>query len=92
MKKSQYTDRLVPEPGYTFVADYPPIPIDAKLFQRNYVFAEVERLIRWEWSVTFGRWGAIVEFPDGYTCYTWPKTGDNPAPAQTKAAEEEATQ
>lgn len=51
----------------------PAIPVCCSLFQRGYSYhaANVES---WEWSDTFGKWGAIVVFTsDNHRCYTFPK-------------------
>lgn len=57
-----------PEP----IREYPPIPENATHFQRHYGY-EPATVRKWEWSVTFGQWGAFVTFADGAEMYTWPK-------------------
>lgn len=53
------------------LAEYPPKP-EATHWQRHYGY-EPATVIRWEWSDTFGRWGAVVQFADGAKLYTWPQ-------------------
>lgn len=50
---------------------YTPIPVDATLFWSGYKWVTVDSIDRWEWSNTFGRWGAIVTI-DGSEVYTYP--------------------
>lgn len=53
--------------------DYPPIP-DASQFQHHasYRYETPKAVHGWQWSTTFNRWGAIVEFADGWKGLTWP--------------------
>jgi len=51
---------------------YPEKP-KADLWQRDYGYQPAE-VIKWDFSTTFGRWGALVRFADGFECYTFPKT------------------
>lgn len=60
--------------GADFVlkAAYGQIP-DAKHFQSpSGMVQEPVEVIGWEWSNTFGRWGARVRFADGWKGMTWP--------------------
>lgn len=41
----------------------------------------------WEFSHTFGRWGAFVTFDDGYECYTYPDKPAPPAPFYAETGE-----
>jgi hypothetical protein len=51
----------------------PPIPLSSSLFQRGYSYHSAN-VIHWEWSTTFGKWGALVEFhSDNERTFTWPK-------------------
>lgn len=52
---------------------YPPIPHHLKEFWTGFRWEVPTKVIYWDWSVTFGRWGALVEFADGTEQYTWPK-------------------
>ena len=54
------------------VKDRPPIPENATHFQYHYGYKPAT-VIKWEWSYTFGTWSALVEFADGYQCYTYPE-------------------
>lgn len=42
-------------------------------FLYRYGYRKVAEIHHWEWSDTFGRWGAVVSFDDGARLYTWPK-------------------
>lgn len=47
---------------------------DATEFQNGkYGFEQPTEIRGWEWSYTFGRWGAFVTMADGWKGYTWPK-------------------
>jgi hypothetical protein len=71
-------------------------------FQRGYGYEIPRRFIRWEWSVSFNRWGAVVEFDDDMPIYTWPqdetpagnqiRIEHTPAGAQTVISETPARQ
>lgn len=52
---------------------YGPIP-DSELFQHQsgYRTEKPAQVHGWEWSVTFGRWRALVTFADGWRGVTWP--------------------
>jgi hypothetical protein len=52
----------------------PPKPVNATHFQRHYGY-EPATIISWDWSTTFGQWGALVEFADGSRMFTYPKRG-----------------
>lgn len=52
--------------------EYPPIPYATHFLNNKYGYDKAT-VRQWEWSVTFGRWGAFVTFEDGYQCYTWPR-------------------
>lgn len=54
--------------------DYPPIPA-SNAFQGpdGYAYTEPASVEGYDWSVTFGRWGAFVVWPDGRRMFTWPK-------------------
>ena len=57
--------------------EYPPIPSYATHFYLGYGY-QPATVRKWEWSDTFGRWGAFVTFPNSYPtngceCYTWPR-------------------
>lgn len=66
------------KPRHDVACDYPPIPAHTGRFfginGRHYGYSEPTRIERWEWSVTFGRWGAFVVQSDGTTIYTYPET------------------
>lgn len=57
--------------------DYPPKPENATHFQRHYSY-EPATVLKWEWSTTFGRWGALVRFADGAEIYTYPRPEERP--------------
>lgn len=61
---------------YPDIWEYPPIPAHTGRFYgvngRHYGYAPAE-IIKWDWSVTFGRWGAYVMQSDGSTIYTYPE-------------------
>ena len=67
------------EDGFPVGADsflrssYGPIP-DAIEFQHHsgYHYEKPVTIAGWEWSVTFGRWRALVTFADGWRGFTWP--------------------
>jgi hypothetical protein len=52
---------------------YPEIPYHAELFQHNYGYEKPLKIHSWQWSTTFGKWGALVTFEDGWHGYTYPK-------------------
>lgn len=54
--------------------NYPPIPLATK-FQDNegYGYREASEIHGWQWSETFGRWGAVVSFPNGWRGLSWPE-------------------
>lgn len=51
---------------------YPPKPKSAELYQHNYGHEKPVKLGEWQWSTTFGRWGRIVTFADGWHGFTYP--------------------
>lgn len=51
---------------------YPDKP-KTDLFQSASGGFERAEVIKWQWSNTFNRWGAVVRFNDGTELYTWPK-------------------
>ena len=53
-------------------AAWGPIPA-ATEFWTGYAYATPTRIIGYDWSDTFGQWGAVVEFADGQRMWTWPK-------------------
>lgn len=64
--------------GYPVGADkllrdaYGQIP-EAELFQHPHMAPQKPtQLVGWDWSVTFGRWSALVEFADGWQGFTYP--------------------
>lgn len=64
--------------GYPVGADkvlrdaYGPIP-EAGLFQHPRMPPQKPtQLVGWDWSVTFGRWSALVVFADGWRGFTYP--------------------
>lgn len=60
----------------------PPIPADAEQFFTGYGYARPAAVLWWEWSTTFGTWGALVRWDDGSEVYTYPKPRyDRPTPA-----------
>lgn len=57
--------------------EYPPIPIavDGE-FQNGLGYEKPYEVMGYDWSATFGRWGALVRFWDGKTSetvWTWPR-------------------
>lgn len=50
---------------------YPPIP-PARLFWHGWSYEEPREVEGWQWSVTFGRWSALVTFADGWHGFTYP--------------------
>jgi hypothetical protein len=64
--------------GYPIGADevmrraWGPIP-EAALFQRGLVYVPVAAVLGWDWSVTFGRWSALVVHTDGTRQWTFPR-------------------
>jgi hypothetical protein len=53
---------------------YPAIPTEATEFQSNYGYEVPVAVHDWQWSVTFGRWSALVTFKDGWHGWTYPKS------------------
>lgn len=43
-------------------------------YQHGYGYEVPIELGEWSWSTTFGRWGRIAKFSDGWHGYTFPKT------------------
>src|SRR3990172_9697453 len=52
---------------------YPPVTESSKLFQHGHGYEVPEKVHKWEWSTTFGRWSALVTFADGWHGWTYPK-------------------
>lgn len=53
----------------------PPIPEGDDLeYQNGWSYEKPVSLGPWSWSSTFGRWGRIVTFANGWRGLTWPKT------------------
>ena len=48
---------------------------DSERFQHNvgFRYEKPVEVFGWQWSVTFGRWSALVEFANGWKGYTWPE-------------------
>lgn len=42
-------------------------------FQHNYGMEKPVSIHGWDWSITFGHWGALVTFADGWHGFTYPK-------------------
>jgi hypothetical protein len=56
---------------------YPPIP-EAELFlNQSYGYEKPVKVHGWDWSVTFGRWSALVDFENGWHGWTFPKLPAN---------------
>lgn len=53
-------------------AAWGPIPA-ATEFLHGYGYETPTRVYGWDWSDTFGQWGAVVEFADGWRGWTWPR-------------------
>ena len=53
---------------------YGPIPNSTR-FQSNdsYRYEKPLQIHGWQWSTTFNRWSALVEFENGWTGFTWPE-------------------
>lgn len=52
----------------------PPKPENATHFQHGYGYKPVKEILEWEWSTTFGCWGAVVVFEgEDHRVYTYPK-------------------
>ena len=66
------------EDGYPVGADdlmkraYGPIPEAAEFQHGSGRKATPETVHGWQWSTTFGRWTALVTFPDGWHGFTYP--------------------
>lgn len=57
---------------------YPDKPeVDNDLYQHNYGYEKPIELLEWQWSSTFGRWGRMVKFADGWFGFTYPKVKSN---------------
>lgn len=70
-----YSDRLFRE---AYGRDWARINRVNPTFQRHYGYEKAKRVIYWEWSTTFGRWGALVSFSDGMKLFTYPKYNNEP--------------
>lgn len=55
---------------------YPPInpSWEKGQFQHGYTYETPTKIHKWEWSITFNCWSALVEFADGWRGFTYPKT------------------
>ena len=60
-----------PERGGPFDA-WGKIPTHADMFWHCYGHEIPLEVHGWWWSVTFGRWTALVTFSDGWHGWTWP--------------------
>ena len=62
---------------YTDQWDYPPLPEHTGRFfginGKHYGYSEPQSIDKWEYSITFGRWGAFVVQADGTRIYTYPE-------------------
>lgn len=68
--RQQYTEWL----GSHEEFEYPAIPTGATLFLNDRLGYEQPITIhRWEWSTTFGCWGALCTFANGWHGFTYPK-------------------
>jgi hypothetical protein len=63
-RKRRFAERFGP---------YPPKPESATEYQHNYGYETPTALGEWQWSTTFGRWGRIVTFADGWNGFTYPR-------------------
>ena len=52
--------------------EYPPKP-ESEVYYHNYGYEKPIKLGGWSWSTTFGRWGRLVTFADGWYGFTYPK-------------------
>lgn len=54
--------------------EWGPIP-GARKFLRGdqYGYEEPKEIHGWQWSVTFGKWTALVTFHNGWHGWTWPE-------------------
>jgi hypothetical protein len=66
---------MTPEQMQSYAAHYNvPLPDLAEThFLYTYGYKPVESIIQWGWSSTFGRFNALVRFPDGTECWTYPR-------------------
>lgn len=59
------------------IFEYPPIPSHTGKFYgingNDYGYSFPESVEKWEFSITFNRWGAFVKHNGGKTIYTWPE-------------------
>ena len=57
--------------------NYPPIPNHTGRFfgisGHHYGYDTPKSIDKWEWSVTFNKWGAFVTQNNGQTIYTYPE-------------------
>lgn len=71
----------------TLARSYPPRPESAVNYSRGYGMEKPVELGAWSWSATFGRWGRLVTFADGWHGFTYPDVSrDNFTPAGLAAA------
>ena len=66
---------MTPEQLQSYATYYNiPLPnLSETHFLLGYGYKPVTRIIQWGWSCTFGRFHALVEFPDGSECWTFPR-------------------
>lgn len=77
--------------GYPIGADdiqksaYGKIPkCEGRCFQRSDTgtFEVPKSILGWDWSITFNRWSALVEFGDGHQCWSYPSSTYKEKPHQ----------
>lgn len=66
---------MTPEQMQSYASYYKiPLPNLAEThFLHTYGYKPAEDVIEWSWSCTFRRFCALVRFPDGVTCWTYPR-------------------
>lgn len=52
-------------------------PENVTHFQHGYGYRKVKEILKWDWSTTFGRWGASVIFEgEDHSVFSYPKIGE----------------
>jgi hypothetical protein len=64
-----------PEKNGLLNDSYPDIPASMEFQNQRYGYETAIKVHGYQWSNTFNRWSALVDMPDGWHGFSYPKVG-----------------